>query len=91
MFAISILLFWIPVLGGFLAGFVGGRKAGNVERALIAVFLPAIIFGAFIFFFSGVLLGMPIIGALLGFGAVLGAVLHVGPMLLGAVIGGATA
>ncbi len=91
MFVISILLFWLPVFGGLLAGFVGGRKAGNVERALIAVFLPALVFGGLIFAFSGLLLGMPILGAIAGFGAVLGAVLHVGPMLLGAIVGGATA
>jgi len=91
MFLISILLFWIPVLGGFLAGFVGGRMAGNVERALIAVFLPGILFAVLLFLFSGVLLHMPILGMIAGFGAVLATVLHVGPMLVGAIIGGATA
>ena len=33
MFVISILLFWLPVLGGLIAGFVGGRTViDNAHR-----------------------------------------------------------
>ena len=49
MFIISILLFWIPILGSLIAGFVGGRKAGNVGSAIVAVFLPGIIFFVVLF------------------------------------------
>ena len=45
MFFISLLLFWLPVFGPLIAGFVGGKKAGGVGSALGAVFLPAIVLG----------------------------------------------
>jgi len=44
MLFLSILLFWIPVFGQFIAGLVGGKKAGGAGRAIIAFLLPAIIF-----------------------------------------------
>jgi len=43
MFFLSILLFWAPVFGQFIAGLVGGKKAGNVGRAICAFFFPAIV------------------------------------------------
>jgi hypothetical protein len=91
MFLISILLFWLPVIGPFLAGYIGGKKAGSVENALLAVFLPAIIVGALIFAFSALLLGLPLIGFLFALGGVAASLIHVGPLLVGAIIGGATA
>ena len=36
MFIISILLFWLPVVGPLVAGFVGGMKAGGVGSAVLA-------------------------------------------------------
>lgn len=30
MFILSILLFWLPLIGPLVAGFVGGRKAGTL-------------------------------------------------------------
>jgi hypothetical protein len=91
MFIISVLLFWVPVIGGFVAGFVGGRKAGSIGRALAAVFLPGIVFGVLLGMLAGTLVGLPLIGALVAFGGSILAVAHVGPMLIGAIIGGATA
>ncbi len=43
--ALSLLLFWVPVLGPAVAGYVGGRKAGTPLRAFFAALLP--ILGAF--------------------------------------------
>jgi len=44
---LSLLLFWIPILGPAVAGYVGGRKAGTPLRAAIAALIPiAIAFGA---------------------------------------------
>ena len=91
MFVISILLFWLPLVGPFLAGLVGGKKAGSVENALIAVFLPAVILGVLVFVFTTTLLAMPLLGMLAGFGAVAFSLIHIGPMLVGAIIGGAIA
>ncbi|MCH7782027.1 hypothetical protein IID62_03075 [candidate division KSB1 bacterium] len=38
MFFLSILLVWLPVIGQFIAGFVGGKRAGGVGSALLAFF-----------------------------------------------------
>jgi hypothetical protein len=95
MIGLSILLFWLPLLGGLIAGFVGGRKAGSVGSAAVAVFLPGIIF-LVISAVVGALLGwIPIIGqlwaAVAGIGAWALSFMHVIPLVVGAVIGGATA
>lgn len=68
MFIISLLLFWLPLLGPFIAGIVGGNKAGGVVSAIIAVFLPGIIFGCALFFIASSLSGLPVIGAIAGAG-----------------------
>jgi len=59
MFFLSILLVWLPVIGQFIAGMVGGKKAGGVGNALVAFFLPAIIFTLF---FVWIFPFIPIIG-----------------------------
>lgn len=91
MTVISVLLFWLPVLGPFIAGFVGGRVAGGVGPAVIATFLPAVIFGVLLFVTATALTGMPLIGALAAAGGVVLAVAHIGPLLVGAILGGALA
>jgi hypothetical protein len=91
MFVISILLFWIPILGSLIAGFVGGRKAGGVGSAIVAVFLPGIIFFVVLFLLAASLVGIPLIGIAAGAGGLWLSVLHVGPLLIGAILGGATA
>ncbi|MFC1814261.1 hypothetical protein ACFL03_16380 [Thermodesulfobacteriota bacterium] len=88
MFLISLLLFWLPVVGPLLAGVVGGNKSGGVVNALAAVFLPGIIFGIALFLLATTLTGMPIIGAIAGSGGLVLSIAHVGPLLLGAIIGG---
>ena len=87
MIVLSILLFWIPGIGPLIAGFVGGRKAGTLANAILAAILPALITGAFFFFFGSVLTGMPLFGLLAGAGTTVLALTHVGPLLLGAIIG----
>jgi hypothetical protein len=87
MFVLSILLFWLPLVGPFIAGFVGGRKAGTVGNALSAVFLPAIIIGIGLFFLATALTGIPFVGFLAGAGGVAVCLAHVGPLLVGAILG----
>ncbi len=87
MFVLSILLFWLPIAGPLIAGFVGGRKAGTVSNALLAVFLPAILFGIALFFLASLLTGLPVIGFVAGAGGIALATAHVGPLLFGAIIG----
>lgn len=88
MFLISLLLCWMPVLGPLIAGIVGGKKSGGVGNAILAVFLPAIIFGVLLTFLASSLTGAPIVGAIAGAGGFVFAVSQVGPLLLGAIIGG---
>ena len=95
MLGLSIALFWLPFLGGLIAGFVGGRKAGGVLPALSAVFLPGILL-FLITLVVGALVGwIPLIGqlwmAIAGMGANLLGFMNVIPLVIGAVIGGATA
>ncbi len=81
-----MLLFWLPILGPLIAGFVGGRAAGTVGRALAAAFMPAVLLGALV---AVVLLAfdLPVIGALAG-GAVFVVILAEDlPLFLGAWLG----
>ena len=87
MFVISLLLFWLPVVGPLIAGFVGGKKAGGVGSAIICVFLPGIVFGITLFLLAGSLSGLPIIGAVAGLGGLALSLAHIGPLLIGAIIG----
>lgn len=91
MFLISILLFWLPVLGPLIAGIVGGRKAGSVGNAILAVILPALCLGAALLLSGAAITGIPLLGALVGIGATALVLLHAGPLLLGAIIGGLVA
>ena len=90
MFLLEILLFWIPFVGSFIAGFVGGRKAGDLGNAVIAVFLPIVVFAILLGLLATTLIAIPIIGAFAGLGGFMFATMHVGPLLAGAVVGGLT-
>lgn len=39
---LSILLWWLPVFGQMIAGYIGGRKAGSPIKGLAAAILPVI-------------------------------------------------
>src|SRR5262245_26416867 len=90
MFLLEILLFWIPLVGSFIAGFVGGRKAGGLGNAVTAVFLPIVVFSIVLGLMTTVLVPIPFVGAFAGLGGFVFAALHVGPLLLGAIVGGLT-
>lgn len=88
MLGLSVLLFWLPGGGGLIAGVVGGYKAGSAASALLAALLPALVFGLALSMLAASLSGMPVLGLVAGMGGFVLAALHVGPMLLGALIGG---
>lgn len=90
MFVLEILLFWIPFVGSFIAGFVGGRKAGDLGNAVIAVLLPMFVVAIALGVLATTLVGIPLVGALAGLGGFMFAASHVGPLLAGAVVGGLT-
>ena len=91
MFLVSVLLFWLPGLGGFIAGLVGGKVSGSVGNALLAAFLPALVLGAALFFFGTALTGFIAIGLLAALGGFMLGCVHIGGLLLGAIIGGVIA
>ena len=88
MLLVSILLFWLPGIGGLIAGIVGGMKAGGILKGLLAAVLPSIILGILLFTATTLLSGMPILGVVAGMGSFVLAAVQVGPMLVGAIIGG---
>lgn len=88
IFLISILLFWLPGFGPLIAGIVGGKKSGGVFNAILAVILPAIVLGIGLFLLTSVLTGAPIIGFVAGAGSTILVLSNVGPLLIGAIIGG---
>ncbi len=94
MFGLSLALFWMPVAGPLIAGFVGGRKAGSAGRAIAAALLPGAVLFVLMVVVGGLLGWIPIIGQLfaflLGTGAKILSIVNVVPLLVGAVIGGAT-
>lgn len=87
MFVLSILLFWLPLIGPLIAGFVGGRKAGSVGNAVLAAILPGVIVGVALFFLASILTGIPVFGAIAAAGGVALAFAHIGPLLLAAIVG----
>jgi hypothetical protein len=40
---LSLLLWWIPTFGQMIAGYVGGRKAGNHWKAVLASLIPVMV------------------------------------------------
>jgi len=88
MLVISLLLFWLPFVGPLLGGVVGGRKAGGVGRAILAALVPAFVCAALLFVLATFLTAMPLIGAVAAAGGFVLVAAHVGPMILGAILGG---
>lgn len=91
MSGLSLLLFWLPTFGPLIAGLVGGRKAGSVGRALVAVFVPAVLLAVLVGVGIGYLTRFAFWGVLASLGWIAIAFLHIGPLLLGALVGGAAA
>jgi hypothetical protein len=52
------------------------------------VFLPGIVCGILLFLLAAALSGIPLLGFIAGFGGLVLAPAHLGPLLLGAIIGG---
>ena len=104
MFLLSaILSIFLPFLGPLIGGFVGGRKSGGFLNATIAALISAVAIGGVTYLIVDLIVkfieGLPLIGFiilatpigdLLTTGAVLFALLNALPMLVFALIGGAT-
>ena len=88
MLVISLLLFWLPFVGPLIGGIVGGRKAGGVMSAIVAALVPAIVVGLLLLVTATLLTGLPLIGMVAAAGGFVLVAAQVGPMLLGAILGG---
>lgn len=88
MIVISVLLFWIPGVGGFIGGLVGGKVSGGVGSALMAWLVSSILIAVLFAVLGTMLSGMILIGALAGLGGLVLGFIDAGTRLLGAVIGG---
>jgi hypothetical protein len=91
MSGLSLLLFWLPVVGPLIAGLVGGHKAGTVKRAIAAVFVPAILTGLLAAAGVAYLTQTWFWSILAGIGGVWVSLLNLVPLLGGAVLGGLVA
>src|SRR5262245_54544654 len=88
MLVICLLLFWLPFVGPLLGGVVGGRKAGGVGRVILAALVPAFIVAVLLFVLATALTAMPLLGAVAASGGFVLVAAQVGPMILGAILGG---
>lgn len=88
MIVISVLLFWLPGVGGFIGGLVGGKAAGSVGSALLAWLMTSVMLGIVFAVLGTMISGMVVIGALAGVGGLMLGFIDAGTRLLGAVIGG---
>ena len=91
MIVVSLLLFWLPIVGPLIAGIAGGKRAGSIGGGLLAVLLPGLVFGTILFVLASSLSAVPWLGVIAGLGGFILSLVHVGPLLLGAIIGGALA
>jgi predicted branched-subunit amino acid permease len=86
MIGLSILLFWLPIIGPIVAGLIGGYFAGTVGRAILASLMPAVVLAVLILL-VGTAFDLPVVGALAS-GAI-GLVILFGdvPLVLAAIVG----
>ncbi len=86
----GLLLFWLPFVGPFIAGVVGGRIAGSAGRGTLAALLPTIIAAAFVIIISLLTGPVGFLGGIFaGIGLFIFGVFHGLALLLGGFIGGA--
>jgi hypothetical protein len=89
MLVLSLLLFWLPLAGPFIAGFVGGRRAGNGATAVTIALLPAILLGGLVALVLSAV-DLPVLGTLAGIGVFVAVLVQDIPLLLGAYAGAET-
>src|SRR5690606_7493860 len=88
MVLVSLALFFLPVINGFVGGIVGGYKVGSVKRALIAAILPAIAVAVGLWLLL-IAFELPLLGFLASLAVGLIILLADVGLFIGAAIGGA--
>lgn len=88
MLALSLVLFWLPVVGPLIAGFVGGRMIGRAGAAVLVALIPAIAVGVLVVLILSAV-DLPILGAVAGIGVFVAVAVQDVPLVLGAGAGAA--
>lgn len=87
MVVISLALFFLPAINGFVGGLVGGYKVGSVGRALVAAIIPALLVAGGMWILLA-MFDLPVLGFFAGIGVAILVVLAGMSMFLGALVGG---
>ncbi len=87
MVAISLALFFLPLINGLVGGLVGGYRVGSVRRGLIAAFVPAVLASLGLWGILA-LLDHPVIGLIAGATTAVVVILADLGIFIGAAIGG---
>lgn len=90
MVAITVALFFVPLVNGLVGGAVGGFKAGSAARALTAAVIPAAIVAVVLWIVLAAL-EAPVFGALAGLTAGGLILLADAGIFIGALVGGLVA
>lgn len=89
MLGLSVALVWVPIAGPLIAGFVGGRHAGSVGKAVAAALLPAVALGVLV----GAILAafdLEVLGVIAGLGVGVVVLIEDVLLLVGAATGAAS-
>lgn len=86
MIGLSILLIWLPVAGPAIAGFIGGREARTMGKAMVAALIPALLLGLLVAMIL-IAFDLPLIGTLAGVGIGIAVLVQDVPMFIGAALG----
>lgn len=89
MIAVTLLLFFLPLLNGLIGGAIGGWMAGSTSRGVKAALLPAIVVAIALLLLLAVFDVPLAFGFLAGLGGAVIVILADLGILIGAAIGGA--
>ena len=84
---LAFVLFWLPVVGSFVAGFAGSRKANNHQTAFTASIISMVTLGIAIFFLSTSMTALPVLGAIARKGSLYLSLSFMIPLVLGGLVG----
>ncbi|MCK4836480.1 MAG: hypothetical protein KAT17_07575 [Candidatus Aminicenantes bacterium] len=87
MIVISTMLFWLPIVGSFIGGFVGGRRISNTYTFLYAVLFSSISIGIFFFLLAQNMTALPVVGAIARKGSLYLSLSFMIPLVAGSITG----